>query len=230
MDPKALADLATKAMAAIKDQDGDTALTLLEQLITLLMGGAPADDAASSSPDAATAEGGDAQPAPVAAVNAAALSSALCKVLGVKTEAEAIAMFSNLRTSVDTLRTQANGADLVERRGLIAQLVKMGVETPATAWAGDAAKLTPCSRLLGEPLDEMKARVLALSRVSRAAGEIVPPIEGGGEEGSREIKTPLGLVVLSAREIENCESAGAKLETYAHNKAIRERARVGGNR
>ncbi len=235
MDPKALADLASKAMAAIKDQDGDTALTLLEQLITLLMGGAPADDSASSTPDAATAEGGDAQPsAPATAANSAGLSAALAKLMGVKTEAEAVELFAHMRENVDTLRASANASDLAARRGMIAKLVQLGVETPATAWEGVPAKQVPCKRLMVESLDEMGARVAAFSRMPQRTEGVLPPVGGGagdGGDGSREVTTVRhGKVMLTASEVEACESAGAKLEDYAANKAIREKARVGGTR
>lgn len=46
------------------------------------------------------------------------------------------------------------------------------------------------------------------------------------EAVARTIKTPHGVVTLSAREIANCQEVGCKLEVYAVNKAIRDAARA----
>lgn len=49
-------------------------------------------------------------------------------------------------------------AEMVERRGLVAELVKLGRETPATAWADDTAT-APRGFLASMPIAELRARV-----------------------------------------------------------------------
>lgn len=60
-----------------------------------------------------------------------------------------------------------------ERRGLVASLVKLGVELPATAWA-DQAGTVPVKRLADEPIDELRARVAKLQAAKPAASDPKP--------------------------------------------------------
>lgn len=132
---------------------------------------------------------------------------------------------TSLSAKVAELTAVRSSAELGERQDLVAELVKLGAETPATAWAGDPSKRQPCKRLAGEPLPELRERVKALS----AAGSrtLTPPPSGAAPDGARVIKTSRGDVTLTAREIKNCESTGASVEAYAENKAIRDAARRG---
>jgi hypothetical protein len=64
--------------------------------------------------------------------------------------------------------------DLAQRRDHIAELIKLGAETPATAWDGDATKRIPQLRLLSEDLDSLADRVEKL-RAAKPARRIEAP-------------------------------------------------------
>lgn len=85
-------------------------------------------------------------------------------------------------------------AESVERNQLVAELVQLGVETPATAWKKSAAGVpdvsSPVSRLAGEPIEELRDRVEHM----RAAR--------GGRSYSN-LSAPRGAS-LSARELAIC--------------------------
>jgi len=113
-----------------------------------------------------------------------------------------------------------------ERRALVGELVKLGFETPATAWAdGNATK--PAEPWASMGLDALKTRV-GKFRASKGAGVSVsqridtPRVsESGGQSFSINGQT----IELSARELDNCRKVGAKPEDYARNKAIQLAAR-----
>jgi hypothetical protein len=108
-----------------------------------------------------------------------------------------------------------------ERRRLVGDLVKLGVEIPATAWSDDKGTI-PCERLSKEPIEELRARVQKLSAArGRPRLEPLPPTGGG--DGAKEFKTPDGIVTLSVSELSECERAGAKPEAYAALKAKRQK-------
>jgi len=138
MDPKLLQQI----IEAIKAGDGDAALKLLEQL---LAGGGEGGSEGASDPSAG---GGD----------PAAAQSAMAAVR------ELSAQVKDMRDREAKIEQERAAADSVERKRLIARLVKMGVETPATAWEGEPEKQTPCKRLAAEPVSEMRARVEALAK------------------------------------------------------------------
>lgn len=121
--------------------------------------------------------------------------------------------------------------DASERQALVARLVQLGVELPATAWAktleddGTPVKaLTPCARLSSEPLADLRARVTTLAAARGQALNVTassapkPPASHG--EGGKTFNTKLGPVTLSARELAICTEEGADPEIYAGNLAF----------
>lgn len=125
--------------------------------------------------------------------------------------------------------------DAVERRALVARLVKINVETPATAWA-DATATAPSKRLADEPIASLRSRVATLESTLPKPAQIAPPSGATGPtssgSGARRFMTTFGEVELSAREIAkirsrktNPEEQESLLQTYAENKAGNERAR-----
>lgn len=157
MDPKLLQQI----IEAIKAGDGDAALKLLEQL---LAGGGEGGSEGASDPSAG---GGD----------PAAAQSAMAAVR------ELSAQVKDMRDREAKIEQERAAADSVERKRLIARLVKMGVETPATAWEGEPEKQTPCKRLTGEPVSEMRARVEALAKTRPEVA--APPASGHASRASR---------------------------------------------
>lgn len=190
------------ALEALKAGDGDKALALLEQIIAASAGGGAPPAPAGSEAMADTAETPPADPNDPAAASQLA---ALRKQVETATAAQA-AEITRLTALVTTLTAAASAVGLTERRGLIAELVKLGVETPATAWEGEPEKLVPCKRLAGEPIAELRDRVKVLSARGPIAPLTPPPSPGA------EIK-------LSKAEQEYCTKHGLTPEQFAARKA-----------
>lgn len=124
------------------------------------------------------------------------------------------------------LSAQREALELGERKKLVADLVKLGAETPATAWE-DATKsaLKPCKRLMGEAVEDMRKRVAALSAargnkpVPNAPAAPSAPADGGAEVNVRGT-----IVRLSAREVAICAERNTDVAIYAANKLASGRA------
>jgi hypothetical protein len=199
MDP----DKLKAAIQAIKDGDGDAALTILEAILT---GDSMTPDPSSATSSAAP-EAGDAPPkpadgsAPVATGKLdAASGAALMRLTGCKTEAEALTKYKTMQEDVARLSKTQDEIELNTRRGLIVELIKLGVETPALAWLGkdDAAreKRVPCKRLADEPLEELATRVATLKK-SRPTQAYTPPEATDDDDVSAEV-AKLGKKTLAA--------------------------------
>lgn len=202
MDPK----LIKAALDALIADDKDAAIEILKGLVVTAAGGSsaeppPAADAGATQENAETP--------PTAADDAekteemAALGREAMALVGAKTAAE-------LREKIKTGTAPAadEGADAKERRDLVAELVKLGVETPATAWEkdaegnipeGDARK--PRKRLAEEEIVELRDRVSALRK---ASGTIATR--------SREVTPPVREPERSVRKLSRDEQAYCKRE------------------
>lgn len=84
-------------------------------------------------------------------------------------------------TSALTERATTLAAD---RRGLIVELIALGAETPATAWANNA----PVDRLASEGLESLRTRIAAL-RSARPAGSAPPIPPPLASEGLNDVET-----------------------------------------
>ncbi len=160
MDP----DKIKAALEAMKNGDGDAALLILEEMIASL---APdsADDSegagevlADDPPDEETEELA-AHPDDDKDKDEDKEMSALARATGHKSDAALAKSYKKLLSRVETLNAESAEIELGARRELVAGLVKLGVETPATAWEGDAEKRDPVKRLMSEPISELRARV-----------------------------------------------------------------------
>lgn len=200
-------------LTAIKEGDGDAALSIVEALIT----GAPADPAAS---DPAPENADTPPPAPGASPTATgrlepAAAAALMRLTGCATEAEALAHYNGMQNQVAALAKTQGEIELNTRRGLIAELVQLGVETPALAWKGltdeERAKRMPCKRLADEPIAELSARVATLRKLRPAAP--LPPNGGGpGAEGTEDIAAQVAK--LSTAQLAQIKKAGQTPEQF----------------
>lgn len=151
------------ALEAIEKGDATAALELLKEVLA----GAPAggeEGALSGTPAAPTEE----QQASLAAM------SAISTALGASNPGEAVTRLTSLIGRVEAIESNARTVELSERRGLIADLVELGAETPATAWTGDAKDRNPVKRLADEPIAELRTRVTAL-KAQRPAPAARPP-------------------------------------------------------
>lgn len=218
MDPEQV----KAAIEALKNNDAAAALTILEALIVAAAGGGdtggtpPADDGAD--PLAADAEP---PPAKLAALKA------LRTVTGCASLGEAVETLKAWKVTRDQDATNAAALEETSRVELVGELVKLGYETPATAWA-DAEAKKPAAHLAAMAVTALRARVAAFKTAPKAAPGFKPPTSTTAT--GRAFQTSKGEITLSASEIKACEDSGAKPEAYAENKAIREAARVKANK
>jgi len=174
--------------------------------------GAPAEgeDAAAAASDAPKEED---VPAMAAAKRLSVASRTLSKLSG-KTEISAvitdIETWRNSHLSLETERakdaTDRATLEASERRKLTGDLVKLGAETPATAWSDDDGKV-PVERLAKEPITELRARVAKLTKA-----------KGGTREDPRPpVKT--AATGLSERELAMCAERKIDPVKYAATRA-----------
>lgn len=227
--------LVSAALAAVASKDAKGALGVLQQILEALLGGSP--DGASPSP----ADGGGA-PDPAAAASdptataaasasrdaeAASLAGAgrVAMALTGKTDpAEALAELTrrskvaveleNREVALAAIRKTDEAA---ERRTLVASLIKLGVEIPATAWS-DAAGSVPVERLNREPIAEMRARVETLN-TARGFARVTTPTPPGGSASFG----------LTPEQMQICVEMKVDPETFAKLAAQRDAAKTGRN-
>lgn len=90
------------------------------------------------------------------------------------------------RAKTERDRVEKLAAEKVERHQLVAKLVELGRETPATAWADENA-LTPRGSLATMPIEELRDRVKAFGgnvqrSVALGAGPRPPSVATGGTD------------------------------------------------
>jgi phage I-like protein len=197
------------ALEALKSGDGTAALAMLEELIaSAASGGAPpADDALNAdlpSPDDSVEE------PPAAAAVAASVNASLASLT---------ASVAALASQVKALSSDRNTRELDERRGLIGQLIKLGVETPALAWQGDPAKRIPVARLSAESVESLRGRVAAFGGKPRVLSAEPPEREDetpdeNGLDVAAEVKR------LSASTLAALIKRGEKPEDYVRRRAL----------
>lgn len=172
--------------------------------------GAPPEPADEAPPvDPATNAGVPPVAPPPAAM---AANSALMRLSCKATVDEALAEIATWRTSHLALEadraklaTERGALENVARRDLVVQLVKLGAETPATSGMNVG---TLCARLAGEPLAELRDRVVQLA-ARPPIKQLTPETESG----------------LTPREVEMCRVKKIDPAQYAANRsAIRARS------
>lgn len=200
MDPEKI----KAALEALKNGDGEAALALLEELIA----GAPADGGGSEgTPLADTAD----DPPPEDQQLAAAASREISALQDRNKTQDAT--IETLRAQVAALQADRATAETDERRGLVAELVQLGAETPATAWEPEDPKdpkapRKPVKRLADEPIASLKDRVAQLKKANPRREELRAP---SSEE--------LDVTALSQKEIADAAKIGMTPEQLAARKA-----------
>lgn len=184
------------ALDAIEKGDEAAALALLKELIASAAGGG----------EAAAAEGEALAetPEPKPEDDAEKALAALTK----RVEARDAA-FAALTKRIEAQDAAAAVIELGARRELVADLVKLSVEFPSTAWQQDAKGEptdTPVKRLLSEPIEELRTRVTALKKLRPLPPTPEPP-------------TTVEVTKLSKIEQEYCTKNGLTPEQFAVKKA-----------
>lgn len=145
-------------------------------------------------PEPAKAAAGEPPPAPVVDEKKLAQNSAV------------FAENHALKMQVAALGAKLSSLESNERRGYVGELVKLGAETPATAWQ-DAEGSVPCARLQSESLDSLKTRVTQLSALPGRGTSVRAPVADAAG--------------LSESELRICKDTGCSPEKYAEMKAAR---------
>ncbi len=232
--------LVSAALEAVASKDAKGALLVLQQFLAALLGGGSTEDAP---PPVGDGGADDALEPPVAAggavppvdpkKDAAAAAGRMAMVMTGKTDpGQAIAELArrsqvavDLEAREATLSADRKKLEAGERRALVASLVKLRADSPATAWSDDAGTV-PCDRLLAEPIADLRARVAKLTAAATGAGGNIAPPAGTADTapGEKEFVTPLGVVKLSVRELAMCDELKVKPEEYAADKAGKKKA------
>lgn len=207
MDPEKL----KAAIEALKSNDGEAALAVLEQLLTELAGGSAPDPVEGE----ALAEGVEDEPEDPTKPKDEELGTEILSALralapGSKTAAEAIVA---LGARVSRLDADREAVELEERRGHIATLIKLGYETPALAWEGDPKVRKPVKRLASEPIADLRSRVEILSKTPRATVERPSVVAGSTRVLSAKVKAQIKK--LGMTEAEYHERHAAAVTTRA---------------
>lgn len=198
-------ELLKKILDAIASGDEKAQAALLPEIVAAMAGAEGATDEPAADPMAAAADPAPADPEKPAVVASKELSP-IAKALGCATEEEAAQAVLKLQKQVNEHAAASASVELETRRGLVAELVKLGVEFPATAWKGDPKNLAPADRLAAEPIAELRARV----ELHKAAGPRLPA--EAPPTGSTEVK-------LSKTEQDFCTKHGLTPEQFQARKA-----------
>lgn len=161
------------AIEALKNGDGTAALAILEQLLIAEATDDPGD--AGAPPEAAGATAGNADNPP----EMQALARGVVELFG-GDAGSALAAVKALKADADKRSADAKLLEGAERRTLVGELVKLGIETPGTAWEdpdAEPAKITPVERLAKEDLAALRKRVSIMRSVRGKAGGKGTPAE-----------------------------------------------------
>lgn len=198
-------ELLKKILDAIASGDEKAQAALLPDIVAAIAGGGmPAEEPAAAE---ALAEGGE--PKPPAPGEQPVAASVLAKALGCKTDAEAAETVKGMQARLSKLDADAATVELNARVELVADLVKLGVEFPATAWEGKPEDRKPTARLMSEPIAELRTRVELHKASTKTGGHRPPP---SGDDKSTEIK-------LSKAEQDYCTKNGLSKEQFQARKA-----------
>lgn len=203
-------ELVMQAIDALANGDGDAAIDILKQVLAASAGGAPPVEEAPVEGEPAPEGEGIAEGDEAASTVAA---SELIKLTGAATLADAhttIAAWRTSHLSLETDRDQVKADRAIleakERRDLVGQLVKLGLEIPATAWElSDKGVPTdkPCVRLAAEPILGLRARVALLSHGRKTIDAGTPKPATGNAHG------------LTDQQLAICNELGCEPETFA---------------
>lgn len=161
------------AIDALAGGDGAAALEILKALLTEAASGGSAGGGAP--PAAAGATAGNAEEPPP---EMAALARGVLALYSGLDAASALKAVESLKADADKRARDAAVLEGVERRALVADLVKLGVEVPATAWVDPektGAELAPVERLAKEDLAALRKRVSIIRSTRGASPGHTPP-------------------------------------------------------
>lgn len=210
MDPK----LIQQALDALIAKDSAKCEEILKSAIASAAGAGDAGGAPSAEAMAETPPPAASPEKPEDKENAVAASK-LCKLTACASVKDALDTVESWSARIAKLASDEAALETNVRLGLIADLVKLGAETPATAWS-NAETRTPCKRLADEPIADMKSRVVALRSAkgvhTQTATAPQPPASGTNERRA-----------LTRHEQAECKRLGLTTEEFwtRYDEAVR---------
>lgn len=234
LDPK----MAEEAVAILVKKDQKAALSFVERFVISAVGGS-AEEPAPSEPAPSEPASPEPPPGEMAAPEAPAeeetprartvvdapleaFARAALALTGKTDPAEALAELTRHREAVVELEQREQEVSRSravleggERRKLVARLVALQAEAPATAWVLDAdgrPTNEPVKRLADEPIAELRSRVEVLERARGTGRAVSPPV--GGDAAAK----------LSPRELKMCADMKIDPKVYAATKAAKGKA------
>lgn len=222
MDPAQLPAIA-EAMGLGSDATVEDILATIGAMMAKIQAAAVGDGDAEDKAEAPEGQPAADPNAPAADPAMQAARVKLCSLTGRESVGEALAdvelwRASYLDLAAERAKITKSQAQLEanERLSLVAQLVSMDKETPATAWVDPTAKvLKPCKRLATEDIGELRARVAKLSGRKPA-----PKTPAKGEVDAHG---------LSAAELKICAEQKCEPKMFAMLKAQRDSVKTTGS-
>lgn len=201
------------AIEAIKNQDGDAALALLEDIVV----GAPAEGEAPPDGSATTEAAEVEPPAPGTPTAENVALGLILRATGAKDLAGAEASLRSMAAASNETVATRNAVTLAARRELIGELIALGVETPATAWEGKPELLTPKARFEAETVDDLRARVTQIKAARGLKPDARPPATGTTEGAPLDVAA--AVKALKPSELAECKKRGIDPADYVARKA-----------
>lgn len=233
MSPEQFAQIA-EALGLGADANVEDVLATVAAMVKKIQdaaNGEPAKEEPKNEAPAEAVAAAEAAPPVVAATKISTAAHALARLSGKKDIGQIVEEVTAWRASHVALEAEREKLakehavlESGERRRLTGELVKLGSETPATAWADDAGT-KPAEPWSSMPIDLLRERVAKLSKAKGVTPSPAPkPAVTQTAGGDRAVIVRGETVMLSASEVAACTEANAKIEDYAANKLIRLRA------
>lgn len=201
-------DLIVQAIECLKNQDEAGAIALLEQFVVEAATGGevaaedpgaddPGGEALADDPDVLPEDKDDEDDEK----DKDAAAAALRRLTGAKSIGDALLVLDSWSSRVAAIEADERRIDDVKRKALVGQLVAMGKESPASAYA-DRANGVLCDRLARMPLKDLSDLVALHRAESAGAHRHRPPVSGG----AKSVVTP------KIRSL--CEKRGITVEEF----------------
>lgn len=206
------ADQVKAAIDALAGGDGAAALEILQALLTAAASGEdPTKTPDKGAPPAAAGAGAQSGNAETAPPEMAALARGVIALFGGDAGSALVAVTA-LKAESDARTKDAAVLESAERRTLTAELVKLGVEVPGTAWidpdqTGDA--LAPAEHIAKMPIATLRKRV-SLIKSTRTAGTA---------PGHRPPAGPAAKRALNKNELAYCKRHNITADEFEARKA-----------
>lgn len=206
--------MAKKLLDAVKNADGEAALAVCESLLVGALGASEAPPPAEMTDPASQSAETSGEPA----AEDEEMAKLTRRFTGRTSAKEAERELVRMRAELDAAKNREAMLDASARRDLVADLVKLERELPATAWenpdeaAADPSKARPAKHLRDEPIESLRTRVDAYRAAAPATRNAAPPQgDAGGDD------TPAGVDAATWRKMTAEQKADFREATKGWN-------------